>query len=50
MPCRLAEQPAVVSDPYGAARAAEECGFADYSAFHRAFTAVFGISPGRLKK
>ena len=33
-----------------AARAAEESGFADYSAFHRAFTAAFGVSPGKLKK
>ncbi len=33
-----------------AARAAAESGFSDYSAFHRAFTAAFGVSPGRLKK
>lgn len=30
--------------------AAEAAGFADYSAFHRAFRASFGISPGQLKK
>ena len=29
---------------------AEAAGFADYSAFHRAFRACFGISPGQLKK
>ena len=32
-----------------AARAASECGFGDYSAFHRAFKKAFGISPGQLK-
>ena len=31
-------------------QAAEAAGFADYSAFHRAFRASFGISPGQLKK
>ena len=31
-------------------QAAEAAGFADYSAFHRAFRACFGISPGQLKK
>ena len=30
-------------------QAAEAAGFADYSAFHRAFRACFGISPGQLK-
>ncbi len=30
--------------------AAESAGFADYSAFHRAFRQSFGISPGQLKK
>ena len=32
-----------------AVRAAAECGFSDYSAFHRAFTATFGVSPGRIR-
>lgn len=31
-------------------QAAEEAGFADYSAFHRAFRAVFGMAPGQLRK
>ena len=31
-------------------KAAADCGFADYSAFHRAFKASFGVSPGQLKK
>ena len=30
--------------------AAESAGFADYSAFHRAFRQSFGINPGQLKK
>lgn len=33
-----------------AVRAASECGFSDYSAFHRAFTQTFGVSPGKIKK
>lgn len=33
-----------------AGRAASECGFSDYSAFHRAFTQTFGVSPGKIKK
>lgn len=32
-----------------AARAAAECGFSDYSTFHRAFKKAFGISPGQIK-
>ena len=31
-------------------KAAEDSGFTDYSAFHRAFRESFGISPGQLKK
>ena len=31
-------------------KAALDTGFGDYSAFHRAFRASFGISPGQLKK
>ena len=33
-----------------AAKAAESSGYGDYSAFHRAFKASFGISPGQLMK
>lgn len=33
-----------------AMRAASECGFTDYSAFHRAFSQTFGVSPGKIKK
>ena len=33
-----------------AGRAAAECGFTDYSSFHRAFTQTFGVSPGKIKK
>lgn len=47
---RLMRAAHLIREGMSAARAAEECGFADYSAFHRAFTSVFGISPGRLKK
>lgn len=32
-----------------AVRAAAECGFSDYSSFHRAFTKAFGVSPGKIK-
>jgi AraC-like DNA-binding protein len=30
-------------------KAAAECGYNDYSAFHRAFRETFGISPPELK-
>ncbi len=33
-----------------AVHAASECGFSDYSAFHRAFAQTFGVSPGKIKK
>ncbi|MDO4816713.1 MAG: AraC family transcriptional regulator [Bacillota bacterium] len=33
-----------------AGRASSECGFSDYSAFHRAFSQTFGVSPGKIKK
>ena len=47
---RLMHAARLIREGMSTARAAEESGFADYSAFHRAFTAAFGISPGRLKK
>ena len=46
---RLMRAARLIREGMSAARAAEECGFSDYSAFHRAFTATFGISPGKLK-
>ena len=46
---RLMRAARLIREGMSAARAAEESGFADYSAFHRAFTAAFGISPGKLK-
>lgn len=46
---RLMRAARLIREGMSAARAAEECGFGDYSAFHRAFTAAFGISPGKLK-
>lgn len=33
-----------------AQQAASDCGFNDYSVFHRAFRACFGVRPGELKK
>ena len=47
---RLMRAAHLIREGMSAARAAEESGFSDYSAFHRAFTAVFGVSPGKLKK
>ena len=47
---RLMHAARLIREGTSAARAAEESGFADYSAFHRAFTAAFGVSPGKLKK
>ena len=47
---RLMHAAHLIREGMSAARAAEESGFSDYSAFHRAFTAAFGVSPGKLKK
>ena len=47
---RLMHAAHLIREGMSAARAAEESGFSDYSAFHRAFVALFGVSPGRLKK
>lgn len=46
---RLIQAARLIREGTPAARAAAECGFADYSAFHRAFRELFGTSPGRLK-
>lgn len=47
---RLMQAARLIREGMSAARAATECGFGDYSAFHRAFRESFGISPGALKK
>lgn len=47
---RLIRAARLIREGMSAARAAEECGFGDYSAFHRAFVDVFGTGPGTLKK
>ncbi|MBR1457332.1 MAG: helix-turn-helix transcriptional regulator, partial [Oscillospiraceae bacterium] len=47
---RLLAAARLIREGTPAAQAAAESGFADYSAFHRAFRASFGISPGQLKK
>ena len=40
----------LIRDGMSAAEAAAECGFSDYSAFHKAFTSTFGVSPGKMKR
>ena len=47
---RLMSAARLIREGIPAAKAAADCGFADYSAFHRAFRESFGISPGKLKK
>ena len=47
---RLIQAARLIREGQSAARAAAESGFADYSAFHRAFRESFGISPGTLKR
>lgn len=42
--CRL------IRDGVPVNKAVTDCGFNDYSAFHRAFRDLFGTSPGRLKQ
>ena len=46
---RLIQAARLIREGTPAVRAAAESGFADYSAFHRAFRELFGTSPGRLK-
>lgn len=38
----------LIREGMSAGKAAAESGFADYSAFHRAFRESFGTSPGKL--
>ena len=47
---RLLYAARLIREGTSANQAAEAAGFADYSAFHRAFRSSFGISPGQLKK
>ena len=47
---RLLSAARLIREGVPAGRAAEELGFGDYSAFHRAFRESFGISPAQLKK
>lgn len=46
---RLTLAAGLIREGMSAARAGAECGFSDYSAFHRAFKATFGVSPGKIK-
>lgn len=46
---RLVLAARLIRDGMTAQNAAAECGFSDYSAFHRAFTSAFGVSPGKFK-
>ncbi len=45
---RLMTAARLIREGMPAAKAAEECGYGDYSAFHRAFKDSFGVSPGKL--
>jgi len=47
---RLLQAARLIREGSPANKAAADSGFADYSAFHRAFRECFGISPGQLKK
>ena len=47
---RLVNAARLLREGVPAAKAASDSGFADYSAFHRAFKESFGISPGKLKQ
>ncbi len=47
---RLVLAARLIREGMSASSAAAECGFSDYSAFHRAFTKTFRVSPGKIKK
>lgn len=47
---RLVLAARLIREGMSASNAAVECGFSDYSAFHRAFTQTFGVSPGKIKE
>lgn len=46
---RLLYAARLIREGVPAGRAALQCGFADYSAFHRAFKSAFGVAPSGLK-
>lgn len=46
---RLVLAARLIREGMSASNAAAECGFTDYSAFHRAFSKTFGVSPGKIK-
>lgn len=46
---RLVRAARLIREGMSASAAAAECGFSDYSAFHRAFCSTFKLSPGQLK-
>lgn len=46
---RLLNAARLIREGASASKAAEECGFRDYSVFYRAFRETFGVSPGELK-
>ncbi len=47
---RLVLAARLIREGMSASAAAAECGFSDYSAFHRAFTKAFRVSPGKIKQ
>ena len=47
---RLLTAARLIREGVPAVQAAAESGFGDYSAFHRAFKASFGVSPGKIKE
>lgn len=47
---RLMRASQLIREGVPAAKAAAECGFNDYSTFHRAFRDTFNVSPAELKK
>ena len=47
---RIVNAARLIREGVPASKAASDSGFADYSAFHRAFKENFGISPGKLKQ
>lgn len=46
---RLVLAARLIREGMSASNAAAECGFTDYSAFHKAFSKTFGVSPGKIK-